>query len=227
MLTRKQKLRNTSAAAAGSTLSLLDINFDNIACVLSSETMRCPDGARGLGLMACACRMIGLKGQLDGKGRDSREPAMAAGLAQIMCKALGVKSLPVTLGSGWCWPRMLAWVSEAVRVSPNPVRGECKTIREGIRSSCQKQKQLASSGVRAAEGCVLCLVEPGVYEEAICLSDHAHYDEMAYSNYNKAAVFNLCPGSRVSIWASERESTLKEGKLQVEWRSKDEDTLTL
>ena len=85
---------NTYAACG----CLIQIGVDGIACVLSSTAMRCPVGARALSLMARACKLVGLKGQLDNTGKDSTEPSMAMKIALESCRQLGVRRLPFMIG---------------------------------------------------------------------------------------------------------------------------------
>ena len=200
MPTPRQKLASTSAAAPGSNLSLLDIGVDGIACVLSLLATPCPVGARALSLVARTCKLVGLKGQLDGKGKASVVPSMAMKIAQEACKELGVRRLPLTMGDRWCWSRMLSWLSQAVRVG-----AQCglKTIKAGFEAAQEKQEEIENAGGALVEGSVLVLVEPGVYEEEGLKVDG---------------------GQRVSIWRCDRESeSNKKEMAKVEWRSRDED----
>ena len=143
MLTRRQKRATTSAAAPGSNLSLTIIGVDGIACVLALLATPCPVGARALSLMARACKLVGLKGQLNNLGKDSTEPSMVVQIAQDACKELGVRRLPLTMGDRWCWSRMLSWLSEAVRVG-----AQCglKTIEDGVEAARRKQEEIEGEG---------------------------------------------------------------------------------
>lgn len=198
---KKQKMSNTSASVDdGNTLaSLMVLNADCIACVLASPAMCCPDGARGLALMARSCRLIGLKGYLDGQvGKVSATPSMAVKVAQDMCKALGVLKLPMSMQGtdNWSWSRMLCWASDAVQVGP---LHELKTIKDGLAAVVTKHASI--SGAKLVEGSVLMLVEPGVYDEAVLINE---------------------PGINVTLRACERESDSRKGIMQkMEWVCKD------
>ena len=122
--------------------------------------------------------------------------------AQQYCKLAGVRRLPVTMGEHWCWPRMLSWLSVGVRVGP---QHGLKTIKEGIAAAKGKQDATEADGGDVAEGSVVVLLEPGVYEEMIVVRD---------------------AGQRVSIWRCDRESESNKEEMQkVEWRSRDHDVL--
>jgi hypothetical protein len=108
MLTRRQKRAQSSAAAPGSTLSLMDIGVDGFISVLAACLVppAAEDGARALACLARTCRLLGLKGYLDGKGKDSEEPSIVVKIAHEACKEAGVRRFPMTMGDGWCWTRM-------------------------------------------------------------------------------------------------------------------------
>ena len=187
------------------------LDVDCIACVLSSCAQAhrglilvgCrSDGARALSLMARSCRLLGLKGQLDGKGRESTALSMTGTIAQELCKEAGVCRLPLTMGAGWCWSRMLYWLADAVRVGPHH---ELKTVQGGIRAARKVQVAMERAGGALVEGSVLVLVEPGVYKEAGSDVDDCN---------------------RVSIWRCDRQSS-KGDVLKVEWTSVDQHVLIL
>ena len=138
-----------------------------------------------------------------GKAEKKGDLPLLARLAQQYCKDAGVCRLPVTMGDGWCWLRMLGWLSEAVRVG-GPQHGP-KTIREGVAAAKRKQTAIEMDGGVIVEGRVVVLVEPDVYEEGIEIDGG---------------------GQCVSIWGCDRECGSKKGEMQrVEWRSRDECTL--
>ena len=111
-----------------------------------------------------------------------------------------MRRLPLTMGDGWCWFRMLSWLSQAVRVG---AQCELKTIEAGVDAARRKQKCI----FLLVEGSVLVLVEPGVYEEEGLKVDG---------------------GQCVSIWRCDRESeSNKKEMAKVEWESRDEDVLIM
>ena len=190
----------TSASAPSSTpLSFMTINLDCIASVLSSRTMCMdPDGARCLALMARCCRLIGLKGQLDGKGKDSPAPSIVVKIAQDACAELGVRRLPLSMGDGWCWSRMLAWASDAVRVGS---MCKLKTIKEGVIAAEKKQRSVEQVSGILAEGSGLVLVEPGMYPEPVIMSVE---EEAGGGNGGGTDTTKTLGTLRVSIWRCDR-----------------------
>ena len=66
------------------------------------------------------------------------------------------------MGDGWCWSRMLSWLSQAVRVG---AQCELKTIEAGVEAAREKQHAIEGAGGVLMEGSVFVLVELGVYEE--------------------------------------------------------------
>ena len=185
------------------TLSLMTIHSDGITPVLSSSAMCSPAGARALVLMARSCRLFGLKGQVNGLGKESKEPSMVVKAAMAMCKDFGVIRFPVTKGDGWCWTRMVAWASDAIHVGKHLVH---KTIDDGVNAAVRKQRTIVQAGGALAEDSMLVLVEPGVYTELVLIGE----------------------GQRVSIWRCDRESEANKTEMQkLEWRSEDKATLVV
>ena len=94
-----------------------------------SKTMCSPEGGVALGLLSQTCTVFG---KADKKGGT----ALVSQWTQQYCKEAGVRRLPLTMGDGWCWPRMLSWLSQAVRVG---AQCELKTIKAGVEAARGEQ----------------------------------------------------------------------------------------
>jgi hypothetical protein len=208
---RKKRAKASGGSGVCPKVGLLDVvDLDCMASVLSSPAMCCRVGAVALALTACSCRMLGLKGQRDGKGGESTSPSMAVKAAQDFAKEeFGVTRLPlfphdeascVPDDKGhWDWPRMLYWVSGAIRVGRQHAH---KSISDGVNVAIKALDVQESLGKAFPHALVL--VEPGVYEETVQLENE------------------LNGGDRLSIWGCDRETVdarvrTKE-KQKVDWR---------
>ena len=177
--------------------SLTGVGADGLSSIFASPSLGgCPDGARGLALCGLTCKLMGWKGWVEGlKGMTLVDRAIRDHLSE-----LGIRRLPLTMGTGWCWSRMLHWASTAVRVGPPH---ELKSIQKGIESAESAvqilSQQSGSHPLARAESSVMVLVEPGLYQESVRLSEGC-----------------------ATVWACDRES----GEPVV-WKSDGEHALCL
>ena len=156
-----------------------------------------PVRADSLSLLARTCTLFGKAAVKGGLSLSSQ-------CAQAYCWTLGVRRLPLTMGDGWCYPRMLSWLSQAVRVG---AQCELKTIRAGVEFAAERQCAVDDADGDLLEGSVLVLVEPGVYEEQRV---------------------RVVDGQRVSIWRCDRGGESNKEEMQkVEWQSIDAGTLSV
>ena len=89
-----------------------------------------PEGGVSLSLLSRTCTVFG---KADKKGGT----ALVSQWTRQYCKEAGVRRLPLTMGDGWCWSRMLSWLSQAVRVG---AQCELKTIEAGVDAARGKQE---------------------------------------------------------------------------------------
>ena len=140
---------------------LLDLPLELLHSICLSKTMCSPEGGVSLSLLSRTCTVFG-------KAAVKGELSMLSQWSQRLCKEAGVRRLPLTMGDGWCWSRMLSWLSQAVRVG---AQCELKTIKAGVEAARGKQEEIEGDGGALVEGSVLVLVEPGVYEEGLEVDD--------------------------------------------------------
>ena len=88
---------------------LVDLPPELLHSICLSQTMCSPEGGVSLSLLSRTCTAFG---KADKKGGT----ALVSQWSQRFCKEAGVRRLPLTMGDGWCWSRMLCWLSQAVRV---------------------------------------------------------------------------------------------------------------
>jgi hypothetical protein len=161
---------------------------------VTCRAMCITEGGVAVAMLARTCTFFGKP-----EGKPAGALSFAAQRAHEMCKELGVCRLPLSMGEGWCWSRMLGWANSAVRVGP---QHEHKTITAGLKAAKVKQAEVELG----AHGSLLVLVEPGVYKEGIAVGD----------------------GQRVSVWACDREDGKDKAVVQaVVWNSMDSNTLSV
>ena len=188
---------DNGAASPSRPCLLTDLPVELVHSICLSKTMCSPEGGVSLSLLSRTCTVFG---KADKKGGT----ALVSQWTQQYCKEAGVRRLPLTMGDGWCWSRMLSWLSQAVRVG---AQCELKTIKAGVEAARGKQEEIKGDGGDLVEGSVLVLVEPGVYEEQRV---------------------RVVDGQRVSIWRCDRGGESNKEEMQkVEWQSIDAGTLSV
>jgi hypothetical protein len=174
--------------------------------ICRTQAMCSPEGGQGLAMLTCTCTFFGKPEAEPGKpGKPAGTLSFAVQRAQEICKELGVCRLPLSMGEGWCWSRMVGWASSAVRVGP---QHEHKTIVAGLKAAKARQAEVEGSKGSVAEGSLLVLVEPGMYKEG------------------PNAVGN---GQRVRLWACDRGGGKDKAPVvqAVVWKSTDCKTLSV